>query len=102
MENAELANVQETMETNFMGPWRISQAFLPLMRGNHFGRIVNVSSGSGELASLSGGTPGYSLSKVALNGLTISLGKHLKGTGILVNAVCPGWVRTQMGGPFAR
>ncbi len=99
--NANLENVQETLGTNLMGPWRVSQAFLPLMEKNNFGRIVNVSSGAGELASLSGGTPGYSISKAALNALTLSFSRHLQGKNILVNAVCPGWVRTQMGGAAA-
>ncbi|MEM1340331.1 MAG: SDR family oxidoreductase [Bacteroidota bacterium] len=99
--NANLENVQETLDTNLMGPWRMSQAFLSLMERNHFGRIVNVSSGAGELAALTGGTPGYSISKVALNALTISMARHLQNRNILVNAVCPGWVRTDMGGAGA-
>ncbi len=99
--NADLTNVQETMDTNLMGPWRMTQAFLPLMQRNNFGRIVNVSSGAGEWSALTGGTPGYSISKVALNAMTISFARHVKGTNILVNAVCPGWVRTQMGGSSA-
>ncbi len=99
--DADLENVQETLNTNVLGPWRMSQAFLSLMQRNHFGRIVNVSSSSGELAALSGETPGYSISKVALNALTISLARHLQNKNILVNAVCPGWVRTDMGGAGA-
>lgn len=99
--NADLTNVQKTMETNVMGPWRMIQAFLPLMQKNNFGRIVNVSSGAGELSALTGRTPGYSISKVVLNALTISFARHVKGTHILVNAVCPGWVRTEMGGSGA-
>jgi len=98
---ADLDRVRGTIETNTLGPWRVAQAFLPLLRESPSGRIVNVSSGSGALANLTGGTPGYSLSKVALNALTIMMADRLEGDGILVNAVGPGWVRTDMGGPNA-
>ena len=94
-------NIQQTMDTNLFGAWKMCLAFIPLMQQNNFGRIVNVSSGAGALNGMSGGTPGYGISKAALNALTIKLGKELQGSGILVNAVCPGWVRTDMGGPNA-
>jgi len=100
-EQADLASVQETFNTNVLGPWRLSQAFIPLMRSNGYGRIVNVSSGAGALNGMGGGTPGYSVSKASLNVLTIKLGAELKDTDILVNSVCPGWVRTDMGGKQA-
>ncbi len=99
--DADLENVMETLQTNLMGPWKVSQAFIPLMRKHKYGRIVNVSSGAGALKGMRGGTPGYGISKAALNALTIKLADELKGTGILVNAVCPGWVRTDMGGSTA-
>ncbi|MDW3193722.1 MAG: SDR family oxidoreductase [Cytophagales bacterium] len=100
-ENADLTNVQETLDTNLLGPWRMTNAFIPLMKKAGYGRIVNVSSGSGAISGMSGGTPAYSVSKAALNVLTIKLGAELQGTGLLVNAVCPGWVRTDMGGSGA-
>jgi NAD(P)-dependent dehydrogenase (short-subunit alcohol dehydrogenase family) len=97
----DLAKVHETLETNLFGAWRLSQALVPLMKKNKYGRIVNVSSEAGSLASMGGGTPAYSVSKVALNALTKVLAGELKGSGILVNSVCPGWVRTEMGGANA-
>jgi NAD(P)-dependent dehydrogenase (short-subunit alcohol dehydrogenase family) len=72
------------------------------MRRNGWGRIANVSSEAGSLASLGGGTPAYSVSKAALNALTSVLARELAGTGILVNSVCPGWIATDMGGPGGR
>lgn len=102
--NANLDMVKATLETNLIGAWRMCKAFIPLMIKNNFGRIVNVSSGSGEFESMatSGGYwPAYSVSKASLNALTVMLASELKGTNILVNAVCPGWVRTDMGGSNA-
>ena len=97
---ANLDKVVATFRTNVVGPWRLCKAFVPLMRKNHYGRIVNVSSGSGTFESLADPSyaPAYSLSKTGLNGFTLMLATELRGTGILVNAVCPGWVRTDMGG----
>jgi NAD(P)-dependent dehydrogenase (short-subunit alcohol dehydrogenase family) len=66
------------------------------------GRIVNVSSQAGALADLNGHEPAYRTSKLALNGLTLMLARELETSGILVNAVCPGWVNTDMGGPGGR
>ncbi|MEM0931663.1 MAG: SDR family oxidoreductase [Bacteroidota bacterium] len=98
---ADLSEVEQTLDTNLIGPWRMMKTFLPLMQRNNFGRIVNVSSSAGALAALTGATPGYSVSKAALNALTISMAKQVRGSNILVNAVCPGWVRTEMGGAGA-
>jgi NAD(P)-dependent dehydrogenase (short-subunit alcohol dehydrogenase family) len=98
---ADLDRVRNTFETNTLGPWRVAQAFLPLLRESPSARIVNVSSGAGALASLTGGTPGYSLSKAGLNALTLMMAARLDEEGILVNAVGPGWVRTRMGGSDA-
>jgi NAD(P)-dependent dehydrogenase (short-subunit alcohol dehydrogenase family) len=102
--NADLETVKATLETNLVGAWRTCKAFIPLMKKNGYGRIVNVSSGSGEfeyMAASGGYWPAYSVSKASLNALTVMLASELKGTNILVNAVCPGWVRTDMGGPNA-
>jgi NAD(P)-dependent dehydrogenase (short-subunit alcohol dehydrogenase family) len=101
-ENADLAVVREALETNLFGAWRLCEAFIPLLRRSLHGRIVNVSSEAGSLAGMAGGTPAYNVSKVALNGLTRMLAAELRGAGILVNSVCPGWVATDMGGPGGR
>ena len=91
--------VRSAMETNLFGAWALSQALLPQLRRSGHGRIVNVSSESGSLASMGGGTPSYQVSKAALNAFTRTLAGELRRDGILVNAVCPGWVATDMGGP---
>lgn len=99
--NADFDTVREAFETNTLGAWRVAKAFLPLLRASKHGRIVNVSSESGSLASMGGGTPAYSVSKAALNALTRMLSDELRRDRILVNSVCPGWVATEMGGPNA-
>jgi NAD(P)-dependent dehydrogenase (short-subunit alcohol dehydrogenase family) len=100
--NADLDNVRETMETNLYGPWEMIKAFMPLMEANHYGRIVNVSSGAGAISSMPSNTPGYGISKAALNVLTIKFNGVIGLSDILVNSVCPGWVRTSMGGSEAQ
>lgn len=96
-----LSSVRQVMETNFYGPWRMVQVFLPLLLKSEEGRIINISSGMGELKSLAGDYPAYRLSKSSLNALTILLSNELCDEGIKVNSMCPGWVRTDMGGPDA-
>lgn len=93
--------MRQVMETNVYGALRLTQSVVPLMRKNGYGRIVNVSSGMGSLKNMTGGHPAYRLSKTSLNAMTRILASELRGTGILVNAVCPGWVKTDMGGPGA-
>lgn len=93
--------VIETITTNLLGPWRVCQAFLPLLRESRAGRIVNVSSESGSLTEMGPGPPAYQVTKAALNALTRTLAGELRGTHILVNSVCPGWVATDMGGAGA-
>ena len=100
--DADLGEVHEAMEVNLFGAWRVAEAFIPLLRRSDHGRIVNVSSQAGSLASMSGGAPAYSISKAALNGLTRVLAAELRSDGILVNSICPGWVATDMGGPGGR
>ena len=97
----DLDRVKEVLETNLFGAWRLAKAALPLMRRNGYGRIVNVSSGMGQLSDMGGHSPGYRVSKTGLNALTRMLTAELQGENILVNSVCPGWVRTDMGGKGA-
>jgi len=94
--------VTEALEVNTLGPWRTAVEFLPLLKHSAHPRIVNVSSESGSLASMSGGTPAYSLSKAGLSAVTRMLASELKPHGVLVNAVCPGWTATDMGGAGGR
>ena len=100
-ESADLETVREAFETNTLGPWRMCQAFVPLLRASRHGRVVNVSSESGSLSVMGGGTPAYSVSKAALNALTRMLADELQAARVLVNSVCPGWVATEMGGADA-
>jgi NAD(P)-dependent dehydrogenase (short-subunit alcohol dehydrogenase family) len=99
---ADLQVVREALEVNLLGAWQTSLTLLPLLRRSGHGRIVNVSSEAGSLASMTGGTPAYNVSKAALNALTRMLASDLRRDRILVNAVCPGWVATDMGGPGGR
>lgn len=98
--NVKLDTLRKTMETNVYGPLLLYQALIPFMKHN-YGRVVNVSSGAGQLSDMGSGYPSYRLSKTALNALTRILADELKGTNILVNSVCPGWVKTDMGGSNA-
>ena len=93
--------VKRIMETNFYGAWRMIQTCVPLLEKSSDPRIINISSGMGEWASLDGYVPGYRLSKTSLNALTVLFSRELKPKGIKVNAMCPGWVKTDMGGPSA-
>jgi NAD(P)-dependent dehydrogenase (short-subunit alcohol dehydrogenase family) len=99
--DADLDRVREALEANLFGAWRLCEAFIPLMQRHRYGRIVNISSGMGALNDMGGGSPGYRVSKAGLNVLTRILASELRGSGILVNSVCPGWVRTDMGGSGA-
>jgi NAD(P)-dependent dehydrogenase (short-subunit alcohol dehydrogenase family) len=100
--SADLARVRDDLDTNLFGAWQTTQALLPLLRASTHGRIVNVSSGAGQLHDMGGGTPAYRISKVSLNALTRMLAAELRGDGVLVNSVCPGWVATDMGGAGGR
>lgn len=92
---------REVIETNTFGPWRLIQAFLPLLHDGASPRIVNVSSGAGQLAEMNGGYTAYRISKAGLNALTRTVAEDEQGSRILVNSMCPGWVRTDMGGANA-
>jgi NAD(P)-dependent dehydrogenase (short-subunit alcohol dehydrogenase family) len=101
--DADLARVRRALETNVFGAWQVAQAFAPHLRAaGRRGRLVNVSSAAGQIADMGGGTPAYRLSKLSLNGLTRMLAAELRADGVLVNAVCPGWVATDMGGAGGR
>ena len=97
--SADLEAVRNGFETNTLGPLRLCQSLIPLMEER--GRIVNVSSGMGQLSEMEGCCPAYRLSKTALNAVTRIIAAELKESGIKINAVCPGWVRTEMGGEEA-
>jgi NAD(P)-dependent dehydrogenase (short-subunit alcohol dehydrogenase family) len=92
---------RRTFDTNVFGVIDVCREFVPDMVQRRFGRIVNVSSGAGQLARMSTYAPAYSMSKTALNAFTRILGATYRGMGVLVNAVDPGWVRTDMGGASA-
>ncbi len=99
--DSRLETYHDTLKTNLFGPLLLCQALAPLMKKNGYGRIVNVSSGQGQLADMSTGTPAYRISKTALNALTCIIAAEFKTANILVNSMCPGWVKTDMGGPSA-
>jgi len=93
--------MQDTLAVNFYGAFHMCRAFVPIMRQNGYGRIVNVSSGYGAMSEMGGYVAAYRISKAALNALTLIMANELRDGNIKVNAVCPGWVRTDMGGGMA-
>ena len=97
----DLDDVRATFETNVFGLIAVSQAFVPDMIERRYGRVVNVSSGAGQLSTMGTYAPAYSMSKTAVNAFTRQLAAAARGTGVLVNSVDPGWVRSDMGGPSA-
>jgi NAD(P)-dependent dehydrogenase (short-subunit alcohol dehydrogenase family) len=94
--------IDKAFRTNTLGALALVRVLMPIMKRRRQGCIVNVSSGMGQLSEMNGGYPAYRLSKVALNALTRILADELQNTQIRVNSVCPGWVRTDMGGPSAK
>jgi NAD(P)-dependent dehydrogenase (short-subunit alcohol dehydrogenase family) len=95
----DLDRAHEVLEVNTFGPWRLIEAFLPLLRESDVPRIVNVSSGAGQLSDMNGGRAAYRVSKAGLNALTRTLASDERW--VKVNTMCPGWVRTDMGGQAA-
>ena len=92
---------EQTWRVNTLGPFLLTKRLAPLLRRSKHGRVVNVSSGAGQLSSMSSYAPSYSVSKTALNAVTILFANALRRDGVLVNCVDPGWVRTDMGGRAA-
>lgn len=93
--------IQETLEVNLYGAFNMCKAFVPIMRQNGYGRIVNISSGYGAMNKMAGYESAYRISKAALNALTLIMADELRDGSIKVNAVCPGWVNTEIGGKLA-
>lgn len=93
--------LRKSIEVNTLASFRLCQLFIPLMRKNKYGRIVNVSSRYGQLSTMKGGDAAYRISKTALNAVTRIFAAETKGENILINSVHPGWVRTRMGGSKA-
>ena len=92
---------RETFETNLFGAVRMCREVVPLMEKVRYGRVVNMSSGLGQISKMGAGSPAYRTSKAALNAFTATLAAEVKESGILVNSLSPGWVRTDMGGADA-
>lgn len=95
------AELDLAMRTHFHAPLSLIRLVLPYMQTQEYGRIVNVSSSLGQLSQMGSRWPAYRLSKAALNALTAVVAADVAGQNILVNAVCPGWCRTPLGGPDA-
>jgi NAD(P)-dependent dehydrogenase (short-subunit alcohol dehydrogenase family) len=92
--------IQAALDTNFYGAYRLTVALLPLLRESAHPRVVNVSSGMGGISEMGGWSPGYRVSKAALNAMTRILSTELADAGVLVNSACPGFVDTDMGAQF--
>ncbi len=93
--------MRDSLEVNFYGAFHLCRAFVPVMRKNGYGRIVNVSSGYGAMSEMGGQVAAYRISKAALNALSLIIAHELRDNNIKVNAVCPSWVNTEMGGSMA-
>jgi NAD(P)-dependent dehydrogenase (short-subunit alcohol dehydrogenase family) len=93
--------ILQTLQTNTFGPLRLTQKLVPLLAQSNAGKVINVSSGGGQLTDMGDWAPAYSLSKTALNAVTGMMAAALRDKHIVVNSICPGWVRTDMGGSGA-
>ena len=100
--SVEIEVLRKTMETNVYGPLQVTRALLPALNKSDDPRVLNLSSELGQLSTMGSGSPAYRISKTALNALTVIQANELASEGIKVNAIHPGWVRTDMGGPNAR
>jgi len=98
---ADADTVLGAFTTNTLGPLYVTQAFVPLLKKSPHASVINMSSGLGQLNDMGDTYPAYSISKTALNAVTRQFSAALKDSGITVNSVCPGWVKTDMGGPNA-
>ncbi len=98
---ASIDDVQKGIETNTYGTLRLCQMAVPMMQKAGYGRIVNISSGMGQLSDMNGCCPGYRISKTGVNVITRILADELQDENILINSMCPGWVKTDLGGPGA-
>lgn len=98
---ASMEEITAVMETNYFGPLRVTKAMIPLLKKSSDARVINISSGMGVLDDLDGSYAGYRLSKAGLNTLTLMLANDLRHYHIKVNSMCPGWVKTEMGGSSA-
>jgi NAD(P)-dependent dehydrogenase (short-subunit alcohol dehydrogenase family) len=96
-----LKDMRETMETNLYGPMMLTRAMIPFLKRSNDPRVINLSSTMGQLSTMGAGYAAYRISKTALNALTVIQSKELARDGIKVNSMCPGWVKTEMGGPNA-
>jgi NAD(P)-dependent dehydrogenase (short-subunit alcohol dehydrogenase family) len=96
-----LKDMRETMETNLYGPMMVTRAMIPFLKKSNDPRVINLSSTMGQLSTMGAGYGAYRNSKTALNALTVIQSKELARDGIKVNSMCPGWVKTDMGGPNA-
>ncbi len=99
--NLSVNTLQATLKVNLFGALLLIQELMPLMRQQNYGRIVNVSSGLGQLSDMQGRWAAYRMSKTALNALTRIVAAEIADQNILINSVCPGWVRTDLGGANA-
>lgn len=98
--DCDMKEIMETIQVNLIGAWGMVHAMVSLLEKSEAASIINMSSGAGAIDSITGSTPGYSVSKAALNVLTINM-SHSLPSNIKINAMCPGWVRTDMGGASA-
>ncbi len=98
---ADIEEIERIVQTNTYGPLRMCRAFVPMMIKNKYGRVVNISSRLGRLSTMEGRLPGYKISKAALNAVTRIIAEETAGKNVLVNAMCPGWTKTDIGGPKA-
>jgi NAD(P)-dependent dehydrogenase (short-subunit alcohol dehydrogenase family) len=101
IEHVDISEIRTIFETNFFGPLQLNKAMLPLLKKSNDARIINISSSMGALINLTGGYAGYRLSKAGLNAQTLLLANELGNTTVKVFSMCPGWVRTDMGGSSA-